>query len=176
MTVLPSLSRIDAAEEEWRGIAVQVEINETAVLRNVLLAHVAQEVALAASRLAEHHQVPHTLPTRERHATARWTPVHDSIAEIQAPSKGPCSAWPRGKAIPDRCNELFKKANHGFNCLRGPLMDATRPRIHVTCHSAREECHFESSNCTKSVITNGHAIGVGATERDQPAMDGYHRR
>ena len=47
----------DGAQEKRRGIAVQVEVDESSVRLNVLLAHVLQKRAFAASRLAEHCDV-----------------------------------------------------------------------------------------------------------------------
>jgi hypothetical protein len=61
VTMLAPFAGVDRPQEKRRGIAVQVEVDETAIFLDVLLAHVAQEVAFAAAGLPDDDHVPHAL-------------------------------------------------------------------------------------------------------------------
>src|ERR1700678_2021764 len=128
VAAFPSLAGVDPAEEERRGISVKIEVDEAAVLLDVLFTHVAQEIALAAAGLAEHDDMSHALAAREGHAIACRAPIHDPKPEVQTAPLEPCSASPGCKAIPNRCDELFEEANHGFNCRRGSANIGNKPK------------------------------------------------
>ena len=113
MTVFPALPCVDSPQKKWRRVAMKIEVDETSVLLDILFAHVAQQIAFAAARLADHNHMPHALATRERHSAARWPSVYDPISEIQTSTARPCFASPQGKAIPNRCDDLFEKIDHG---------------------------------------------------------------
>lgn len=64
--VFPPFAGVDPSKEERRGVAVEIEVDEAPVLFDVLLAHIAQEVALAAAGLPKNDHMPHALAARER--------------------------------------------------------------------------------------------------------------
>ncbi len=65
MTAFLPLAGVDRPQEERRRVAVEVEVQEAAVLRDVLRREMAQEEALAAPGLPEHGEVPRALGVRE---------------------------------------------------------------------------------------------------------------
>lgn len=79
VAMLAPFAGVDRPQEKRRGIAVQVEVDETAIFLDVLLAHGAQEVALAAAGLADHDHMPHALTACESHFAARYALIHHAM-------------------------------------------------------------------------------------------------
>jgi len=136
---------------------VQVEIDETAITLYVLPTHVAMEIAFAAAGFAENGHVTHPFAVREGYATACNALVGYSISQNQASALESCSAPPSGEAVPNRCDELFKEANHGliiwggFSGLVTQLSEDRRrcDPLEAECRqSQRELCEVRVYSCT----------------------------
>jgi hypothetical protein len=117
--VLAALARIDTPQKKRRSVTMEIEINESAVFLDVLLAHGAQKIALAAPSLPKYDDVAHALTGHERHLTTGGAAIHHAVTEIKAAPMKPCSASPADEAVPNGCDESFQDANHGFNSQRG---------------------------------------------------------
>ncbi len=117
MTVSLPFAGVDRPQEQRCRIAVEVEIQKPTVGRDVLLGEIPQERTLAAPGFAEHRNVRRATSVAHRDVRPRYLSVRDAIPEIKTSPPRPCSAFPSAKAVPKRCNELFKEANHlDSNC------------------------------------------------------------
>jgi len=98
---------------------VQIEVNETATFLDVLLAHVPEQVTLAAAGFAKHDYMSHPILARERYVAFRCLVIDYAKTQIQTSTLKPCSASPSAQAVPNGCDELSKKANHHDSIVRG---------------------------------------------------------
>jgi hypothetical protein len=122
----PPFPRIDRAKEERRRIAMKVEIQESTISFDVLLAEIPQERTLASTGLAEDRNMLRAAHITQCHMPPRYIAVCYSNPKIQTSPLLPYSAASAQEA-PDRRNELFYERKHGdWTCERGTAEAATR--------------------------------------------------
>lgn len=119
MTPQPPFAGAYTPQKKRRGIAMKIEIHESATGLNVLLAQMPQERTLAAPGFPKYRHVHRAPHVTDRHVPARHLPVDHPESEIEIPTL-PHAVPAFAKAVRECSDELCEEVKHGCIAKRGP--------------------------------------------------------
>src|SRR6266702_1209 len=110
--MLCSFSCINRSEQEESRVTVKIEIQKSAIRRNVLQRKVSQQEALPAASLAQHRHVHRATRGADLHGVSRRLSVAHAKSEIETAALAPRFASPTSQTVPDRNQKFFEELNH----------------------------------------------------------------
>jgi hypothetical protein len=108
----------NGAKQEWRRIAMQIEVHEPASCFYVLQAKILEQRTFAGTRLSEDSHVHRAARLTDAELPLRHLLIGDHKSKRRRAAGFLPRLTPPMQAVPKRTHELFNEANHGCEYAR----------------------------------------------------------